>query len=117
MPATTSLQKTASLGGVRGRNHQEQCRPALAAILSARALPFLGVATRVKAGDDGDGVQLDAKEQGARKVAHKGAAHVTKHNRQLQGVVRDGLHREVKLTPEPSAEAGGLPLRTSPARR
>lgn len=43
-------------------------------------------------------------------MAHQGTAHVVKHDRKLQRVVRDALHREVEFTSEPSAEAGSLPF-------
>ena len=71
--------------------------------MSGSTLPFPGVTAGMKAGDDGYGVGLDAREQGVGESAHKGAMNVTKHNRVLQGIVRDVLHGHVKLAPESRA--------------
>lgn len=70
---------------------------------SGSTLPFLGVTAGMKAGDDGYGVGLDAKDQGVGESAHKSAAYVMQHYRKLQCVVRNVLDGDVELAPESHA--------------
>jgi hypothetical protein len=69
---------------------------------------LLGVAAGMKARDNGYGVRLDAKKQVVGKAMQKSAANVVQHDRELQGVIRDALHGQVKLGAKSNAKAGGL---------
>jgi len=64
----------------------------------------------MKAGDDGYGVGGDAKEQGVGESTHRGAPYVVQHHRELQRIVRDTPHRDVKLAAESRAKAASLLL-------
>ena len=68
----------------------------------------MGVATWMKASDNGYNVRLNAKKQVVGKAMQKSATHVAQHDRELQGVLRDALHGQVKLGAKSNAEAGGL---------
>jgi hypothetical protein len=68
-------------------------------------LPLLRVSTGVKAGNDGDGVLANDKEQRVGKAMNQGATHVTKHEGIVQCVVGKALYDVRKLGTEPAAKA------------